>query len=667
MKKTIIFMLSLVLVFGILQMNGCVFDKTEQAVTSIGTIRGKITQEGLVVGSNKPGIRGAFIYVLPVSTSLANLKPDKSFPYGVTDAAGFFVIFGIPSGTYILVIDSNNDNIADDRVFNVEVIQGNELQVEDIVINGVSERESWFRIQTDKISYNQGDTVTFTFNGINNSNAVLKLGYEIFLADGSNYADKYSSFSAGKWIEVQAGEEITGKKLTAEVNEDWLPSDSGVSYLGRSTFESGEYAGDQTRFDVIKEQGLRVKLLSPVGNEKLTGVHSIIWQATSSDSNIPITGIDIDFSKDGGNSWEKLIIGSTNTGNYTWNTTELYMSSNCLIKVTATDGQKTATTQSDSSFTVGFWKKLDISGSTPTPRNGHSMVYDSDRDRVILFGGQAGNNGQKFNDLWEWDGITWTEKTPAGTKPSARSGHAMGFLADNGTVVVFGGSDGGNKADTWIWDGNTWDEVNYGAGVEGTDYPANIGKYGTELVYDPKRKRLVLFSGRGSNSSNKTWEWDGMQWNDVSPGGTMGVDYPVSRSGHSMTYYPEIGKVLLYGGMLFDNSSGNNWDCNRAAYLWSWDGTSWNEISRKELTGQNHAEMVYHPGRKTILFFGGKKSSTYSDETWEWNGTTWSRIDCRGPFARSWASMTRNPGSDDIFLFGGGGGTQYGDSWTFGQ
>ena len=47
----------------------------------------------------------------------------------------------------------------------------------------------------------------------------------------------------------------------------------------------------------------------------------------------------------------------------------------------------------------------------PRPRSEHAMTFDSERKRVVLFGGvnwepQSGYTW--FNDTWEWDGGVWT-------------------------------------------------------------------------------------------------------------------------------------------------------------------------------------------------------------------------------------------------------------------
>jgi hypothetical protein len=56
----------------------------------------------------------------------------------------------------------------------------------------------------------------------------------------------------------------------------------------------------------------------------------------------------------------------------------------------------------------------------PPSRHGHAMVYDAVRQRVVLFDGDVFATSY-FNDTWEYDGTTWTQRTPA-TAPSERTG-----------------------------------------------------------------------------------------------------------------------------------------------------------------------------------------------------------------------------------------------------
>jgi hypothetical protein len=47
----------------------------------------------------------------------------------------------------------------------------------------------------------------------------------------------------------------------------------------------------------------------------------------------------------------------------------------------------------------------------PSPRVFHALAYDSNRGRVVLFGGNPDPNQANvfFIDTWEWDGSYWTQ------------------------------------------------------------------------------------------------------------------------------------------------------------------------------------------------------------------------------------------------------------------
>jgi len=259
---------------------------------------------------------------------------------------------------------------------------------------------------------------------------------------------------------------------------------------------------------------------------------------------------------------------------------------------------------------TGTWTDVTPSGVKPSARSGHSMVYDSARDKVVLFGGE--DYGNSFNDIWEWDGAnsTWTDVTPEGDKPSARSGHAMVYDSGRGKVVLFGGEDDDNSLnDIWEWDGanSTWTDVT----PEG-DKPSARNDHA--MAYDSIRGKVVLFGGSDSSLVQDTWEWDGVTgtWTDVTPSG----DKPCARSGHAMVYDSGRGKVVLFGGKDVYNYLND---------IWEWDGAlgTWTDVTP---TGGNpgarsqHA-MIYNIARGKAVLFGGYSSPELHD-TWELDPAT---------------------------------------------
>ena len=181
------------------------------------------------------------------------------------------------------------------------------------------------------------------------------------------------------------------------------------------------------------------------------------------------------------------------------------------------------------------WTKMPLSQSPPA-RNLAAMVYDSARDRVVMFGGFQGGPTPNLSDTWEWNGSTWEEKSPT-TIPPARNGHAMAFDSSSGTAVLFGGFDTTRRGDTWTWDGSDW--------TEHTTAVAPIARNLHAMEYDQAHQRVILFGGlEGSSTySSATWQWKDNTWSELTPDQS-----PQARCAHTMMYDTTLGQIMLYGG-----------------------------------------------------------------------------------------------------------------------
>ncbi|HMP74672.1 MAG TPA: S8 family serine peptidase [Kiritimatiellia bacterium] len=188
------------------------------------------------------------------------------------------------------------------------------------------------------------------------------------------------------------------------------------------------------------------------------------------------------------------------------------------------------------SSVAGFvrWTKVPTA-SAPSPRWGHSMAYDDQSSRIILFGGFDAQN-RPLSDLWEYDTAnqTWTEITALqdSQKPSPRGGAMMAF------------------------------------------YGAEFYKRGAGGDYSStKRSRIVLFGGTdGKNYYNDTWvlyrdyanfildQTTGNRWALVDPGGEQSIG-PSPRAFGSMVYAQNGGYVrpdpLGFGPYGKSESGGN--------------------------------------------------------------------------------------------------------------
>jgi hypothetical protein len=127
------------------------------------------------------------------------------------------------------------------------------------------------------------------------------------------------------------------------------------------------------------------------------------------------------------------------------------------------------------------------------------MTFDSERKRVVLFGGVNWNQQSGytyFNDTWEWDGAVWTQVEDTG--PSPRGGSTMAQMETR--TVLFGGyKDMSALADTWEWKDLRWTQRQ------------NMGppkRTAHAMAYDIQRERLVLFGGYDT----KPYQYFGDTW-----------------------------------------------------------------------------------------------------------------------------------------------------------
>src|SRR5262245_47670167 len=101
---------------------------------------------------------------------------------------------------------------------------------------------------------------------------------------------------------------------------------------------------------------------------------------------------------------------------------------------------------------------LNYTPSTAPFRTFHAMAFDHVRNHLVMFGGYGLTAGPPTDETWEWDGNAWTQRVTL-VSPPPRSHHAMVFDSYRQRIVMFGGENGSVFLnDTWEWDGTTWTE-----------------------------------------------------------------------------------------------------------------------------------------------------------------------------------------------------------------
>ena len=110
------------------------------------------------------------------------------------------------------------------------------------------------------------------------------------------------------------------------------------------------------------------------------------------------------------------------------------------------------------------WTELNTAGK-PDTRYWHGMAYDSTNQKVIVFGGRhSGAPGDAIEDTWILDPSTnqWTEVLPL-SHPSNRMDFSMVYDTNSQKTILFGGFrfPGSTLGDTWTYtyNSNSWSIV----------------------------------------------------------------------------------------------------------------------------------------------------------------------------------------------------------------
>lgn len=90
----------------------------------------------------------------------------------------------------------------------------------------------------------------------------------------------------------------------------------------------------------------------------------------------------------------------------------------------------------------------------PPLRFDHAIAYDARRRTTLLFGGAYVdlNGVYSYGDTWEWNGTAWRQLPLSG--PAARSNHTMVYDSARDVIMLFGGLNEGTPDGVY---GDTWE------------------------------------------------------------------------------------------------------------------------------------------------------------------------------------------------------------------
>jgi len=322
--------------------------------------------------------------------------------------------------------------------------------------------------------------------------------------------------------------------------------------------------------------------------------------------------------------------------------------------ITAVDsGTKKAYHLNDTwSWTGSRWIQR-FPAHVPGARAGHVMVYDSTRNRIVMFGGR--NDTTDLNDTWVYQNSDWTQiNTPDSPPPRILAGGAYDSVRDR--LVIYGGTqtsaDGKTLTplhDTWEFDGTDWTKI-------GGDGPAVTKPI---LAYDAARNQIIMLA-LDPNAATLMYAYDASSgaWNQVKP-----TTLPGCVNEGQMVYQPSSQTVVYTGGVCATTEG------EGADTTYEWDGTNWSNVKLVSAdTRVFGAAMAFDAGRnQTTLFGGSPVAGLPVNDTWVYNQQNWfSLSDGSRPAARSLYAFVTDPVNNTIWLYGGSDqAIVYSDLWRY--
>ncbi len=286
--------------------------------------------------------------------------------------------------------------------------------------------------------------------------------------------------------------------------------------------------------------------------------------------------------------------------------------------------------------TGGQWSRL-VSTRTPAARTQHAAAYDPAAGRVVVHGGETAD-GSVLADVWSLVEGSWTEIGVQNTPPPPRARHRAVYDAIRERLMFIGGRDpaGTPTPDVWVLYPGDW----------GEDVTQPINEVWPEFKqwsavgYHPRRREVVQFGGalfRGG-LVDRTLVWNGDVWRDATGPGDL---RPSPRFGLSLAYDPNSDSVIMVGGCgEYDPQLQE--DCDRFDPLgdtWRWDG-AWTQLTTATATAPGaraHAAFGWDSVEQRLLLVGGDRGFlNRTSDTWAFDGARWEPVSLASPAPSSY-------------------------------
>lgn len=309
-------------------------------------------------------------------------------------------------------------------------------------------------------------------------------------------------------------------------------------------------------------------------------------------------------------------------------------------------GSNSDTTPTDSSVwvlefssTLPVWEILPVEGPGPGPMTKHAAILDAVDDCMIVAG--SGTNG-----TWKLTLGTparWSPVIASGTPPPVRFDHTAIYDADHQRMIVFGGSSPFSNSplsDVWslsLAGAPVWTQVTPTAG------PPYGGRAQHAAVFDSRHHRMVVTGGKSQFNAieSDTWELS------LVPGGEtwslITATNPAYRLEFPAAYDSLRDRLVVHGGQVNDTR-------NDLAVLPLGGDFTWSTIAPQVPGAPSRPGIAIDPSRQRIWLYAGTTLWTMAldaDPEWEIVATT------NAPNVTSGEVLVRDPVRDRLLLIGG--------------
>ncbi|MFM9997251.1 MAG: immunoglobulin domain-containing protein [Phycisphaerales bacterium] len=222
------------------------------------------------------------------------------------------------------------------------------------------------------------------------------------------------------------------------------------------------------------------------------------------------------------------------------------------------------------------------------------------------------------DQLWEWNGATWSLITHAGPWPNSDNLPLMTYDPVRHRVILLTDSTTALWDDTWEWTGTAWEQ---GPSV-GPDVPY-------DLCFDTVRNVAFVYGGAPGGLVESYWEYTPGtsaafgQWTPITPS-MLYAPY----EGASITYDAFRGEILRIGRMQWSppsySSTTEYWDPTGPRWWWHDPGPGSLFPYDKR---RSQSAMCFDSDADRVVLFGGRRhefpgigtSWTYYNDTWVFN------------------------------------------------